>query len=150
MAKTLHLALVYPPGCEYSEAMRTLLFRTTTILTAIFFLLPTGARAEFNPDSLQPKQRSFSCPYKLDPGEPTCFSHGFSHYYYHYSQIVPVPSARPLPAQPADKSLAVVPYWYAKVIRENAPVFGSLEAAMNGEPVLRTIETGFDFVTYID
>jgi len=130
--------------------MRFLFFRTLALLTAIFFLLPTSAQAGFNPGSSQLSVRSFPCPDELEPGVPTCFSHGFSHYYSHYSKGVNSPSTRPLPAQPADPTLAIVPYWYARVIRENAPIFASLEAAIQGEPVLRRIETGFDFVTYID
>lgn len=59
-------------------------------------------------------------------------------------------SFAPLPAQQADASFAVVPFWYAQVKTPNAPVFASLEAAVQGEPVLRRIEAGFDFVTYID
>ena len=57
---------------------------------------------------------------------------------------------QPLPASPPDAQLASVPYLYAQVTRDNAPVFASLEAAVEGEPVLRRIEPGFDYVTYID
>jgi hypothetical protein len=49
-----------------------------------------------------------------------------------------------------DPTLSELPYWYAKVSRENAPLFTSLEAAIAGEPVYRRMETGFDYVTYID
>ena len=57
---------------------------------------------------------------------------------------------RPMPARRADAQLAVVPHLYARVTRDNAPIFGSLEAAAQGEPVLRVLEAGFDFVSYID
>lgn len=42
------------------------------------------------------------------------------------------------------------PNTYLRVIRPDAPLFTSLEAAVAGEPVYRTLETGFDYVTYID
>jgi hypothetical protein len=57
---------------------------------------------------------------------------------------------RSLPGRNADQSLTAVPYYYAQVITDNAPLFSSLEDAVQGEPVLRRIEGGFDFVTYID
>jgi hypothetical protein len=56
----------------------------------------------------------------------------------------------PLPGRNVDRSLTAVPYYYAQVITDNAPLFSSLEDAVQGEPVLRRIEGGFDFVTYID
>jgi hypothetical protein len=56
----------------------------------------------------------------------------------------------PLPAKPSAPELASVSYHYARVVKENAPVFTSLEDAIHGENVLRRIEPGFDFVTYID
>ncbi len=56
----------------------------------------------------------------------------------------------PLPAKTSDPGLASVPYHYARVVKENAPVFTSLEDAIRGEIVFRRIETGFDFVTYVD
>jgi hypothetical protein len=57
---------------------------------------------------------------------------------------------KPLPGRNADQSLTAVPYFYAQVISDNAPLFSSLDDAVRGEPVLRRIEAGFDFVTYID
>lgn len=56
----------------------------------------------------------------------------------------------PLPARPPDRQLAVVPYRYAQVVGENAPMFGLLEDAIRGTPILYNLETGFDFVTYTD
>lgn len=49
-----------------------------------------------------------------------------------------------------DPGLASVPFHYARVTTENAPVYGSLEDAVERNNVLQRIETGFDFVTYID
>jgi hypothetical protein len=57
---------------------------------------------------------------------------------------------RQLTVRKADQTLTAVPYYYAQVTSDNAPVYSSLEDAVRGEPVLRRIEPGFDFVTYID
>lgn len=56
----------------------------------------------------------------------------------------------PLPAQKADPDLVAVNHSYAKVVTDNAPVFASIEAAIQGSPILRKIEAGFDFITYTD
>jgi hypothetical protein len=57
---------------------------------------------------------------------------------------------RQLPVRKTDQSLTSVPYYYAQVTSDNARVYSSLEDAIRGEPELRRIEPGFDFVTYID
>jgi hypothetical protein len=57
---------------------------------------------------------------------------------------------RPLPVRKADQNLIAVPYNYAQETSDNDQVYSSLEDAVRGEPVLRRIEPGFDFVTYID
>ncbi len=59
-------------------------------------------------------------------------------------------SSSPLPANAPDPALSQLPYYYLRVSRENAPLFTSLDAAVAGEPVYRALETGFDYVTYID
>ncbi len=73
------------------------------------------------------------------------------------TQAPPAPSATPtLPPTgpfdptPLDPAYSLVPYQYAQVTRDNAPVFDSLDAAIQGSPVLKRIEPGFVYVTYID
>lgn len=62
----------------------------------------------------------------------------------------------PLPATPPDPSLTQLPFYYARVRTANAPVFASVEDAVAGKPVLRTIdiaqaeEGGLGYVTYFD
>lgn len=56
----------------------------------------------------------------------------------------------PLPSRPPDPALSNIPYYYARVMRENAPLFTSLDDAVAGQPVYRRLETGFDYITYID
>jgi lipoprotein-anchoring transpeptidase ErfK/SrfK len=56
---------------------------------------------------------------------------------------------RPIPGRVPDRSLAQVPFAYAHVRNDFAPVFASLEAAADGAPVLRNLPLGFQYVTYI-
>jgi len=84
----------------------------------------------------------------LPPGD--CLHLGPAHYLSSLAELGITFPPRPLAATKPDPQLAVVPYRYARVVSENAPVFGSLENAVQGGPVLYQIETGFDFVTYID
>jgi hypothetical protein len=57
---------------------------------------------------------------------------------------------RPLPAIKPDPQLADLADFYFRLARETTPVFGSLESAIEGEPVLYHLETEFGFVTPID
>jgi len=57
---------------------------------------------------------------------------------------------RTLPAQEPSPDLAVNPFAYARVISEPAPVFATLEDAVQGKPVQFRMEPGFRYVTYID
>ena len=54
------------------------------------------------------------------------------------------PSFTPAP------SLTQLPFYYARVTTEPAPIFASPADAAAGEPVLRTIEPGLVYVTYHD
>ena len=60
------------------------------------------------------------------------------------------PPSGPFDPTPLDPSYSLVPFFYAQVTRDNAPVFGSLDAAIQGSPVVKKIEPGFVYVTYID
>jgi hypothetical protein len=57
---------------------------------------------------------------------------------------------RPLPAINPDPQLADLTGFYFRLARDSTPVFGSLESAIEGEPVLYHLETEFGFVTPID
>lgn len=57
---------------------------------------------------------------------------------------------RPLPASAPDVNLAYLPYAYARVTADNAPVFASIEDAIAGKVVKRYVQTGYDFVSYIE
>ncbi len=58
--------------------------------------------------------------------------------------------SQPFSARTPAPELSELPYTYLRVARPDAPLFTSLEAAIAGEPVYRTLETGFSYVTYID
>jgi hypothetical protein len=79
-----------------------------------------------------------------------CLHLGPAHYLSSMAELGIFFPPSPLPAKPPAPELASVPYHYARVVKENAPVFISLEDAIRGENVFRRIEPGFDFVTYID
>jgi hypothetical protein len=79
-----------------------------------------------------------------------CLILGPAHYLSQMADLGITFPPRPLPAKSPDTSFTAVSYHYAQVVQEDAPIFASLEAAVHGEPVLRRIENGFDFVTYID
>ncbi len=84
----------------------------------------------------------------LSAGE--CLHLGPAHYLSSMAELGIYFPPTPLPAKTPDPALAFVPYHYARVVKENAPVFPSLEDAIRGESVLRRVEAGFNFVTYID
>ena len=48
-----------------------------------------------------------------------------------------------------DASLKDLPFMYAKVTAESAPIFETMEAAIEGEPVKRYLTTGLDYVSYL-
>src|SRR3972149_107635 len=58
----------------------------------------------------------------------------------------------PLPATTPDINLSVVPYYYGRVTAQPGPVFAPLQDAQAraGKSVLRYIETGFDYISYVD
>ncbi|KAA3644032.1 MAG: murein L,D-transpeptidase [Chloroflexi bacterium] len=56
----------------------------------------------------------------------------------------------PLQTSSPDPELGFLPYNYRRVNRENAPLFLSLEEAIAGEPVYRYLESGFDFISFIE
>ena len=79
-----------------------------------------------------------------------CLLLGPAHYLARHAKLGLTFPPRPLPASSPDPEHAIVPYLYARVTQLSAPVFASIEAAVQGGPVLQRIEAGFDFITYID
>lgn len=114
--------------------------------------LPVGeARAVHNLDTMPSAGSDALClpSMELLPSGD-CLHLGPAHYLSSLAEIGITFPPRPLPAARPDPRLASVPYRYAQVVKGNAPVFNSLESAVQGESVLYQIEAGFDFVTYID
>ncbi len=57
---------------------------------------------------------------------------------------------RPLGAQSPSADWSYVPFQYAQVVSDNAPIYASLDDAVNGrKPALR-LESGFDYISYAD
>ncbi len=56
----------------------------------------------------------------------------------------------PLAATAPDPGLAYVEYNYARVVSDNAPVYATLDDARGETGNKRIIESGFDFISYID
>src|SRR3989304_1761806 len=61
-----------------------------------------------------------------------------------------LPPEPPLPVQPIAPALAYLPYLYLRVSDAGAPLYPSLEEALAGINVLRTIEPGYVFLSWID
>ena len=57
---------------------------------------------------------------------------------------------RPLPSHPPPLELAINPYAYARVLADPAPLFATVEEAVQGKPVQSWIEPGFRYITYFD
>jgi lipoprotein-anchoring transpeptidase ErfK/SrfK len=115
------------------------------VLLVVSFSFPSSAFANSN---LSEYFRLPACSPRAEGQElESCESLGRMEY---RNRKRPTGFSRPFSGQPADPSFAAVPFLYAQVTTPNAPIFASLDAAIQGEPVLRRIEAGFDFVTYID
>ena len=56
----------------------------------------------------------------------------------------------PLPAVPVDPAFGELPFRYVKLLKEDTPIFGSLESAMANDTPYRTISAGFNFVSFVD
>lgn len=57
---------------------------------------------------------------------------------------------KPLPSYDPDPALAALPYYYAKVTADSAPVFSTPEEAAEGKVVKRYFPPGFIYVTILD
>lgn len=57
---------------------------------------------------------------------------------------------RGLPATNPNEDLAYLPYAYARVTGQPGRVFANVEDAAAGNPIKRTIDPGFDYVSYVE
>ncbi len=122
------------------------------LLALAAWLLPMkDVRAAYSTDRPAPSGSPALCLPNLDlQGAGDCLHLGPAHYRYTLAKLGFTFPPIPLPARQPDPQLAIVPYHYARVVGENAPVFGSAEDAARGENILYRLETGFDFITYIE
>lgn len=79
-----------------------------------------------------------------------CLQVGSWAYLQHMAELGLTFPSKPLPASAPDVNLAFLPYAYARVTAANAPVFASIEDAIVGKVVKRYVQTGYDFVSYIE
>lgn len=129
--------------------------RRNLILTLLFFvffglILAPNAQAARPMDAGLRNGNTPLCLPGTDLSADDCLHLGPAHYLSTMAELGILFPPVPLPAKPPDPKLATVPYHYARVLKDNAPVFTSLEDAIQGKNVLRRLEPGFDFVTYID
>ncbi len=87
--------------------------------------------------------------YAQEPEE--CLPLGPSQYLTEMASIGMRFPMQPLAARPANPDLAAVPYLYAKInSTEKARVFPTAEDAAAGTNVKRTIDVGFNYISFID
>lgn len=126
-------------------------FRNTIILTLLILVLPTFVKSARAANAETSPQASTLCLPGIYLHTTTdCKVSGPSQYLTKMaSQGLTFP-LQPLPARPPDPDLIYVPYYYGKVVTDNAPIFGSLEAAQKGRPILRKMDSGpTKFISYI-
>ncbi len=115
-------------------------------------LLPSAAATaqELAPATEEPDFGAVVCAPGLYPVEPDgCLPLGPSALIGRMAQSgIPVPQ-RPLPARRSNLENGYVPYQYFRVDSKGAPLYSSLEAAMNDQQNGRYLEPGFVFVSYL-
>ncbi|MEX2162205.1 MAG: L,D-transpeptidase [Anaerolineales bacterium] len=88
------------------------------------------------------------------PVNEDCLPYGSWAYFAELAQLGITLPPQPLSYTVPDLNLSLVPYYYGKVNTgrggAQVPVFASIEDAQKGKTVLRYLEPGFDYVSYID
>ena len=93
---------------------------------------------------------AYACAPRLQLRHPhACEAHGPGGRLAEFAQQGLLPE-RPLPVQPIDPALAYLPYLYLRVGDAGAPLYPSLEEALAGINILRSIEPGYVFLSWID
>lgn len=130
--------------------MRKITSLPLLLLMVLWFLFGFGTYSVFGADGEPPVGEVICTPqvYRDTPGQCPPFGPGA------YLEKLAVQGItlpiRPLPAHAPPLELAINPYAYARVLAEPAPVFATLEDAVQGKPVSSWMEPGFRYVTYID
>jgi hypothetical protein len=114
------------------------------VLTLALGLIPMPARAA----GLGDGALCLPLPYAI--AQDDCLPYGSYGYMQHIAELGLSIPEQPLPENIPDINLANLPYAYARVTSKPGPVFASIQDAMAGKPVKRYIETGYDFISYIE
>lgn len=122
--------------------MKRLIF-SLVFLSLFAGITPTPASAE----PLHDDPLCLPGPYAVDED---CLPFGSWAFLNHLAKLGLSLPLQPLAGATPSLELSYVPYYYGRVTAEPGPVFATIEDAMAGKPVARYIETGFDYVSYID
>jgi hypothetical protein len=115
------------------------------ILISLLTLMPAQAEIAAAADP-----QSLCLPEVYQPKEDDCLNLGPAQYVQEMAaQGITFP-LRSVPGYPPPAELRNVPNFYARVVSDGSPVFGSLDDAVADSSPLYTLEAGFDFVTYLD
>ena len=124
-------------------AMKRFLSILLTLLTG--FLLVPSARAE--PPEQEPAAGAVLC----RPGvQGDCLQMGPAAYHLRMAEMGITLPFESLYLDHPDYDLTYVPFLYGEVVSDRAPQFASAEAAAAGRPVMRRMENGFTYVSYLD
>jgi lipoprotein-anchoring transpeptidase ErfK/SrfK len=119
----------------------------------LFALLLLGLALSSTPISVQAVEPG-DVPLCLPPTfaivRDDCLPYGPYGYLQHMAELGLTIPEQPLPASSPDTALASLPFYYARVTAKPGPIYASIEEAIVGKNPKRYIETGFDFVSYIE
>ncbi len=137
-----------PDLCERRFQILRLLIPVLAGLVALQFARPALAAGEL---SAEPTEGASLCLPGVYLQEPeSCLPLGPSAYQTQFARAGLELPIRPLPVTTPDRSLTQLPYYYGRLVGGGTPVYGSLEAAIAGDPAIYILEEGFDFITYIE
>jgi hypothetical protein len=126
---------------------------TTLVVLLISLIIPTNTYAEQleYPGFEEPHNGSVLClPDRFQGAVGKCSNLGPNSYLERMENLgVSFPLLQ-LPGKPPDPSLIYLNVRYGEVVKPNAPVFASLEDAINRDKVVRHIESPLSFISYID
>lgn len=121
------------------------------LLVAILALIPSSV---FAADSLQPSEVDFGEVLCL-PESGTllaagCAPYGPAAYLARQAELGIAFPLQPVPGIPPDPSLTYVNIRYGEVVRQNAPVYASLDDAIKRGKVVRRIDSPYSFISYTE
>ncbi len=89
-------------------------------------------------------------PGRLQAPEPSCQTLGPSAYIANQRMEGIILPRTPLPAAALDPAYTELPYQYLRLVKDDVPIFSTIEEAMANQNPYRYIPAGFDFVSFVD